>query len=188
MYLDSALGETQEYVNKSQINNTSVLVKAARGDQQAISDCIDQYGPIVYTLARRMLEDKEKAYDLTLVVFSDLWQTLSDYDQKKQDEKTFVTLIARRKLTELIRKDRLPRSAELLLKSNKNARSENELSEDTADEETHPLHRRIARMALVEGRTAEEIGITLGIKEDEVRQMARRLVMRTRAHTLRTKR
>jgi RNA polymerase sigma-70 factor, ECF subfamily len=84
-----------------------VLQRIARGDQRAVSECINQFGNLVWALARRLSRTRADAEDAVQEIFIDLWRSAGRYDPAQGSEKVFITTIARRRLI-----DRLRRSAQ----------------------------------------------------------------------------
>ena len=84
-----------------------VLKRIARGEQRAVSECIEQFGNLVWALARRLSRTRADAEDAVQEIFIDLWRSAGRYDPAQGSEKVFITTIARRRLI-----DRLRRSAQ----------------------------------------------------------------------------
>ena len=76
----------------------SPLQRVADGDGDAIKICIDAYGSIVWSLARRMTTNNEEAEDAVQEIFIDLWKSAERFDPQQGSEVTFVAMIARRRL------------------------------------------------------------------------------------------
>lgn len=83
-----------------------VLQRVARGDQRAVSECIDQFGNLIWALARRLSRTRADAEDAVQEIFIDLWRSAARFDPAQGSEKVFITTVARRRLI-----DRLRRSA-----------------------------------------------------------------------------
>ncbi len=87
----------------------TVLARIASGDGDAVQDCMDQYGGLVWSLARRLSPSSGDAEDAVQEVFLDLWKNASRFDASKSSEKTFIAMIARRRLIDRLRhKSRRP--------------------------------------------------------------------------------
>jgi RNA polymerase sigma-70 factor (ECF subfamily) len=83
-----------------------VLNRIARGDQRAVAECIEEFGGLVWSLARRLTRTRADAEDAVQEIFTDIWRSAPRFDPRQGSEKVFVTTIARRRLI-----DRLRRSA-----------------------------------------------------------------------------
>ena len=84
----------------------SVLKRIARGDERAVAQCMDEFGNLVWALARRLSRTRADAEDAVQEIFTDLWRSAGRFDPEQGSEKVFVTTIARRRLI-----DRMRRSA-----------------------------------------------------------------------------
>lgn len=98
----------------AKVSDTSTLSRIAAGDESAVQDCIDQYGGLVWSLARRMTPNKEEAEDAVQEIFIDLWKSSARFDAKQASEKTFIAMVARRRLIDRLRQaDRRPQIQQL---------------------------------------------------------------------------
>src|ERR1700689_3362888 len=82
----------------------SVLQRIARGDSAAVRECIDQYGPLVWSIARRLSRTPADAEDATQDIFLDIWRSAGRYDAAQGSDKVFIAMIARRRLIDRLRK------------------------------------------------------------------------------------
>jgi len=82
----------------------SALSQVARGETGAIAACLDQYGPLIWALARRLSPVRHEAEDAVQDIFTDIWQSAARFDPLRGSEKVFVTMIARRRLIDRMRR------------------------------------------------------------------------------------
>ena len=85
-----------------------LLARIARGDERAVRECVQQYGALVWSMARRWSAHASDAEDAVQEIFIDLWRTASRYDSARATEAGWVAMIARRRLIDRTR--RLQRS------------------------------------------------------------------------------
>jgi RNA polymerase sigma factor (sigma-70 family) len=85
-------------------NKNTILPRIAAGDETAISDCLEQYGNLIWALARKLTPKIEDAEDAVQEIFMEIWQNAPRYDPSKSSETTFITIIARRRLIDRLRK------------------------------------------------------------------------------------
>lgn len=85
----------------------TLLQRVAAGDSAAVDECIRQFGPLVWSLARRFFPKQADAEDAAQDIFIDLWEKAPRYDPNIASEQTFVAMIARRRLID--RKRRVSR-------------------------------------------------------------------------------
>ena len=87
----------------------SVLTRIAAGDRSAVDDCLDRYGGLIWSLAKRWIGNADDAEDAVQEIFVELWQQAGRFDPAVAAEATFVAMIARRRLIDRKRKQgRLP--------------------------------------------------------------------------------
>jgi RNA polymerase sigma-70 factor (ECF subfamily) len=68
------------------------------GDPEAVAECIDRFGGLVWSLARKLAVAPSEAEDAVQEVFVELWKNAARYDPSVASEATFVTMITRRRL------------------------------------------------------------------------------------------
>lgn len=81
-----------------------MLPRVALGEAGAVEAFMDRYSGLVWTLARRMLSDRQLAEDAVQDVFIDIWRHASRFDASMGSEATFVATITRRRLIDRIRR------------------------------------------------------------------------------------
>lgn len=82
----------------------TILERIAAGEKPAVQECLDQYGGLVWSLARRFSADRSDAEDAAQEVFVDLWKNAGQFDASRGSETTFVAMLARRRLIDRWRK------------------------------------------------------------------------------------
>ncbi len=82
----------------------NILQRIADGDQSAVADCMDQYGDLIWSLARRFLRGSADAEDAVQDIFIELWSTAERFDPSVASEVAFVSMIARRRLIDRLRR------------------------------------------------------------------------------------
>lgn len=80
-----------------------VLPQMARGDDDAASICLRQYGPLVRTLVRRHFSSEADVEEVMQEVFISLWKNAARFDPSLGSEATFVATIARRRVIDSAR-------------------------------------------------------------------------------------
>lgn len=75
-----------------------VLERVATGDAAAAEEIVREFGPLVWSLALRLLGNRADAEDATQEIFVAIWQAAHKYQRGVASEKTFVAMIARRRL------------------------------------------------------------------------------------------
>jgi len=83
----------------------SLLQRISAGDEGAISACLDEYGDLVWRLARRYLNRADaEIEDAVQEVFIELWVSADRYDPARGGEPAFVATVAHRRLTDYQRR------------------------------------------------------------------------------------
>ncbi|TWT95485.1 RNA polymerase sigma factor [Neorhodopirellula pilleata] len=83
---------------------TKILPRIAAGDQTAVEECLHQYGGLVWSLANRLLGNASDAEDVVQEIFVEIWKKAEVFDAAKSNETTFITLIARRRIIDRLRR------------------------------------------------------------------------------------
>jgi RNA polymerase sigma-70 factor (ECF subfamily) len=91
--------------SKSPQTSPTILQRVATGDESAVEDCLQRYGGLVWSLASRWLNNTADAEDAAQEIFVEIWKNAKSYDPCQAAESTFVTLIARRRLIDRIRRN-----------------------------------------------------------------------------------
>ncbi|HET7204605.1 MAG TPA: sigma-70 family RNA polymerase sigma factor [Steroidobacteraceae bacterium] len=167
----------------------SILERVARGDQVAVRQCIDEFGGLVWAIARRMTRSHADAEDAVQEIFVDVWRSAARYDAAQGSEKVFVSTIARRRLIDRIRRGRMSRmmDGEEALEDVRFAEPGNG-GEVRAEAERaakvvarlRPDQRKVLRMGLLEGMTHSEIAAATGMPLGTVKTQMRRGLIQVR--------
>ena len=83
---------------------STILPRIAQGDENAVAECMKQYGNLVWMLAKKYTQTIEDAEDAVQEIFTEVWQNAGRFDSEKASEVTFISLIARRRLIDRLRK------------------------------------------------------------------------------------
>lgn len=92
--------------SKEHTEKESILQRIAKGDQTAVQDCLDQYGNLVWYLVKKFNNNAQDAEDAAQEIFIDIWRNAARFDAEKAPEAAFITMIARRRLIDQLRKRR----------------------------------------------------------------------------------
>ena len=83
-----------------------LLERVARGDQEAVKKCLDAYGNLVRSIARRFLSNAADAEEAVQDVFVSVWSSAASYDSAIASESSFISTIARRRAIDRLREMR----------------------------------------------------------------------------------
>jgi RNA polymerase sigma factor (sigma-70 family) len=164
----------------------TLLERVAAGDVAAVQQCIDRYGGLIWSLARRLVPRQADAEDAVQEVFIALWKSAGRFDPSVAGESTFVAMIARRRLID--RQRRLARRVDgvksIALEdvdvasevSNQNGVDARDEAARAADAVTQlrPEQQEVLRLAVYDGwshqRIADHLQMPLGTVKTHVRR------------------
>ena len=90
-------------------DQVDLLPRIANGDADAVTECLERYGRLIASMARRTLANPSDAEDAAQDAFIKLWRSAGRYDARIASERTFVTMLTRRCLIDhQRRRGRLP--------------------------------------------------------------------------------
>lgn len=179
-----------------------LLPSIAAGDREAVAACVDRYGALLFGMALRMCANRSDAEDAVQEAFLELWRFAGRFDPTRASEKTFVMMVARRRLIDRRRADarnivravpeaalnRIPADDHVRMELSSEARLAERALATLPDE-----RQRVLRMSIYDGLThdqiAEETKIPLGTVKSHVRrglQAVRDLVLDSRQTARRT--
>ena len=160
----------------------SLLQQVAAGESRAVSDVIDAYGGLVWSLARKYFGRSAEAEDAVQDAFIAVWKAADKYDPQVAAESTYIAMIARRRMIDRLRKEGRRVNAQPLDSS---PEPENESSDRLADEEQvetvlraidalDPPQPEVIKHSLMDGLThpeiAEKMGLPLGTVKTHIRR------------------
>lgn len=82
----------------------SLMNRIARGEEAAVAEVMEQYGSLVWAIARRLTRNPSDAEDAVQEIFTDIWRSAHRFDPTAGSEKVFITTIARRRLIDRMRR------------------------------------------------------------------------------------
>ena len=169
----------------------SVLQRIASGEPGAVRDCIDEYGALVWSLARRLSRTPADAEDATQEIFLDIWRSAGRFDATMGSDKVFIAMIARRRLIDRLRKtsSEPPMDSVEVLEavawSDPGTASETSLEAEQAAralQALRPEHRQVLELGLLHGLSQSEIAARLEMPLGTVKSFMRRGLMKVREY------
>lgn len=85
-------------------NDDSILARIAAGENGSFELLIEKYGNLVWSIGKKFLYRQSDVEDAVQEVFIAIWKSASKYDPQKAKEITFVSMIARRRFIDHLRK------------------------------------------------------------------------------------
>lgn len=167
----------------------TILKRIASGSKSAVQECLNTYGGLVWSLARRMLGNSEEAEDAVQEIFIDIWKNAERFDEAQASETTFVAMIARRRLIDRMRKrNRQPNVdslEDILTEPSESKDRDMQLGIEAKEaaramKNLRPEQRRILHLSIVQGLSHQEIADALRMPLGTVKTHARRGLMHVR--------
>jgi RNA polymerase sigma-70 factor (ECF subfamily) len=162
----------------------SILERIAGGDTAAVAECLDRYGDLVWSLARRYLRNPTDAEDAVQDIFIDIWGSCARYDRNIASEVAFISTIARRRLIDRIRHagrrpgmDSLDDEESPVAEPGVPATAEDDTEVGIVERvlaEMEPEHQKVLAMSLYEGYSHSEIAERLDLPLGTVKTRVRR--------------
>jgi len=155
----------------------------------AVEECLDRYGGLVWSIARKMLRNSDDAEDAVQEIFVDLWKNAGRFDESKASEATFIAMIARRRLIDRIRHSARRISAEslddVLLEPFTRADRAVQISVEAqqaaeAMRTLRPEQQQVLRLSIIQGMSHQEIADAMGLPLGTVKTHARRGIIHVR--------
>lgn len=167
----------------------AILERIAQGDKSAVQECMDAYGGLVWSLARRMLANTDDAEDAAQEIFIDIWKNAARFDEAQASETTFVAMIARRRLIDRMRRTQrqpnIDSIEDILVEPSRNYHHQiqncveaNEAAE--AMNELRPEQRQVLQLSIFQGLSHQEIADFTGMPIGTVKTHARRGLIQIR--------
>lgn len=166
---------------------TPILERVAQRDEAAVKECLDRYGALVWSLARRLCSDPHEAEDAVQEIFVEVWRSAARYDAGSGSEATFIATIARRRLIDRLRRaSRTPASNVLEESSHPSVTPSAEAALDVqraarALETLGPDQRRSVELSIVGGLSHQQVADQTGLPLGTVKTHIRRGLIRIRA-------
>lgn len=167
---------------------TDVLPRLSSGDPGAAEECLDRYGALVWSLARRHTVSSADAEDAVQDIFLDVWKNAGRFDATRASEAAFITMIARRRLIDRRRRShRRPQTLSLdvgfeladPLARQPEAAAEVGLAA-RAIARLEPKERQVVLLSAHQGMSHSQIAAHTGMPLGTVKTYARRGLMRVR--------
>ena len=162
------------------------MLAVPSGGDLAVRRCVERYGALVWSLARKYTPSAADAEDAVQDIFLDLWRSALRFDPAQSSEAGFVAMIARRRLVDLRRRRARRAGEEELVKPD--VAQILPAGEDRAEvslvaravAQLDAKEREVLVLATYDGLTQQEIAAQTGMPIGTVKTLARRALMRVR--------
>jgi Sigma-70 region 2 len=82
-------------------DNFNTLQRISNNDNSASAEILDVYGDFVWNLAKKHTVTIAETEDVVQKIFLDIWQYAEFFDAEKFDEKSFILLVAMRRIMKI---------------------------------------------------------------------------------------
>jgi RNA polymerase sigma-70 factor (ECF subfamily) len=90
---------------ETQITDRELIERIMNKDSKALEALYDKYSRVLYTLVKKILNDKAKAEEVLADVFVIIWQKSDLYDHNTQNLYTWLILLSRNKALDLQKRE-----------------------------------------------------------------------------------
>ena len=167
----------------------AILQRIASGDKTAVQDCLNAYGGLVWSLARRMSPNTDDAEDAVQEIFIDIWKNAERFDESQSSETTFVAMIARRRLIDRLRYANRRISTDsiedMVGEPSNGAEADLHISLEAKEaaralETLRPEQQQVLQLSIIQGLSHQEISDATGMPLGTVKTHARRGLLQVR--------
>ena len=166
----------------------TTLQRVAAGDQSAVRVFVERYSAALWSLTRKYCGNTAEAEDAVQDIFVELWEKADRFDPGKASEYTFVTMIARRRLIDRLRRKGRSMPMVPLTESAEPVQTQADPLEqdDTVRQAQQALNnlpesqQQVIRHSIYDGLTHSQISEKLGLPLGTVKTHARRGLMKLR--------
>jgi len=167
----------------------AILKRIASGDRTAVEDCLNAYGGLVWSIARKMLRNNDDAEDAVQEIFIDVWKNAERFDENQSSETTFIAMIARRRIIDRIRfaNRRITANSidEELVEPWTRADESMQISVEAKEaakamRNLKPEQQKVLQLSIVQGLSHQEIADATGMPLGTVKTHARRGILQVR--------
>ncbi len=165
-------------------SDAALAARMAAGDDEALAEVWQRYGPLVFGHARRLTGSSAVAEDVAQEVFVTLWQHPERFDPRRGSLRAYLGVHAHRRAIDALRRDgrRVQREQRHLLLGSTGSSTPDPSAERAQLSEAvrHAIRRlpveqrRAVELAYFGGLTHREVASTLGVPEGTVKSRAAR--------------
>jgi RNA polymerase sigma-70 factor (ECF subfamily) len=84
------------------LTDAEIMLKVAGYDSKALEQLYDRYSPILYTLIKKIVTEKESAEETLSDVFVIVWRQIDQFDFKTNNVYTWLVTLARNKAIDVL--------------------------------------------------------------------------------------
>jgi RNA polymerase sigma-70 factor, ECF subfamily len=100
--------------DSNSLTDAEIMLKVAGYDSKALEQLYDRYAPILYTLIKKIITDKDASEEILSEVFVILWRQIDQFEFKSNNVYTWLITLARNKAIDVLNRN----SGKILLEYN----------------------------------------------------------------------
>jgi RNA polymerase sigma factor (sigma-70 family) len=167
----------------------TLLERIAAGEPGAVEACMERYRALVWSLARRHLQQHADAEDAVQDIFVAVWRSAARFDPAVASEATYISMIARRRLIDRQRRRARAVAVQSLVEDPVVERQDHQDHVDAAEGASRARdalarlradQRQVLELSLLEGMSQSQIARTVDLPLGTVKTHARRGLLRLR--------
>jgi len=89
----------------NQLEDHTLMDLVARQDESALGELYDRYSRLVFSVAYRVIGDRDSAEEITLDVFTRVWTNAHTYQVEKAKVSTWITRMTRNRSIDVLRQE-----------------------------------------------------------------------------------
>jgi len=99
--------------NTEHLSDHGLLALVARGDREAFARLYDMYAAPAYSLALRIVRDRDLAADVVQDAFMAVWRQASSFDSRRGQPSTWILTLTHHKAVDTVRREQRRRADSL---------------------------------------------------------------------------
>jgi RNA polymerase sigma-70 factor, ECF subfamily len=99
-------------LREDQESDPALLLKIKHGDEQALTRLFQRHSKLVFSIAMRVLNDREDAEDVLQEIFMQVWRKPFELREDQQSLEPLLAVMTRNRAVDSIRKRRLTESVD----------------------------------------------------------------------------
>lgn len=89
------------------LDDLALMRRIAQGDEDALGELYDRYGRLVFSVAYRVVHNREITEEITLDIFVRVWEKADQYDPELAQISTWLTRLARNLAIDRLRREQV---------------------------------------------------------------------------------
>ncbi|MCB9419010.1 MAG: sigma-70 family RNA polymerase sigma factor [Ardenticatenaceae bacterium] len=95
------------HVNITHLDDSTLMARIAQGQEAALSELYDRYCRLVMSVAFGVVRNRETAEEVTLDIFTSVWEKAATYDDNQARVSTWLTRMARNRAIDRLRREKV---------------------------------------------------------------------------------